>query len=397
MKQARSGKNFAAASQGVDAGMLNKFAPRLDWSPPGESEHLVQFYEMEGFFLSSVSLYLGTGINAGEAVLAFATRAHLESIETRLQALGINVAAARATGAYVPMEAAETLPKLMVDGNLDPESFTETVEPIIKQAAADGRHVRVFGEMVALLWADRKYDAAISLETCWNRLQAVHQFLLLCAYPVEEFAGEASTDLLEKVCQEHSRIIPADGYMALANPEDRLRTVALLQQKAAALHAEITERKETEERLRLSENRYRRLFEEARDGILMIDPETHIITDANPSITELLGFTHEELLGRAFWEVGVFADRESASQALRQLRQKPVIRYDHLSIRTRSGQQREVELVNNLYQANGHKVIQCNLRDITERKQAEDLRSHQPPLLSRRMMRSSAKRSMAPS
>jgi PAS domain S-box-containing protein len=369
MKEANSQNIFGDASQAIDAHNLN-------WNHASDSEHLVQFYETEEALVASVTLFLGTGFKAGGAVAVFATKAHLESIEERLRAFGVDVADAREAGTYVPMDAAETLPKLLVDGKLDAESFTEIVEPIVKRAAAGGRPVRVFGEMVALLWAEQNYDAAIILEECWNRLQQTHRFLLLCGYPIDEFAGAAVSELLAKVCREHSRIIPADGYMALATPEDRLRAVALLQQRATALQSEITEKSQADERLRASENRYRRLFEEARDGILMVDPETHLVTDANPSVADLLGFTREELLDQDLLEIGLFEDREAVSQALPQLIEEPVIRNDHLSIRTKWGQPREVELVSNLYQANGHKVIQCNLRDITERKHGEEIQAH---------------------
>lgn len=376
MKEANTPNIIDAATQGVSADHLKDRLLGCDWYQSGDAEHLVQFYETEEVMLTSVTLFLGTRISAGGAVAVFATKAHLESIEERLQAFGVDVATARACGAYVPMDAAETLPKLLVDGKLDARSFVEVVEPIISRAAAGGRPVRVFGEMVALLWAEGNYDTAISLEESWNKLQQTNRFLLLCGYPIKGFAGEAITKLLAKVCREHSRIIPADGYMALANPEDRLRAVTLLQQRATALQGEINQRSETEARLRASENRYRRLFEEARDGILMVDPDTHVVTDANSSVARLLGSTREELLGRDLFEIGLVADREAVAQALPLRLDEPVIRNDHLSIRSRSGQQREVELVSYLYQANGHKVIQCNIRDITERKHGEELQSH---------------------
>ena len=155
------------------------------------------------------------------------------------------------------------------------------------------------------------------------------------------------------------------------DPQERLRAITLLQQKAHSLEAEIAERKRAEERLRLSENRYRRLFEASRDGILIVDPFSATITDANASLTELLGYTHEQLLGQPLWHIGLLKDREATLEALRELQEKQVLRYETVVLHTTEGQPRALEIVCTLYQENGHNVIQCTIRDITERKELE--------------------------
>ena len=134
---------------------------------------------------------------------------------------------------------------------------------------------------------------------------------------------------------------------------------------------DITERVESRAALRASEIRYRRLFEAARDGILLLYPDTRKITDANPFMTELLGYPREELLGKELWEIGLLKDEEASRAAFRQLQMKHFIRYEDLPLQNKKGQRREVEFVSNLYMENGHEVIQCNIRDITERKRAE--------------------------
>ena len=123
--------------------------------------------------------------------------------------------------------------------------------------------------------------------------------------------------------------------------------------------------------LRASEIRYRRLFEAARDGILILDPRTRKITDANPFMTELLGYRHEELLGRELWEIGLLQDEKASQAAFQELQRQHFIRYEDLPLQTKAGQRHEVEFVSNLYDEDGREVIQCNIRDITERKQAE--------------------------
>jgi PAS domain S-box-containing protein len=137
---------------------------------------------------------------------------------------------------------------------------------------------------------------------------------------------------------------------------------------------DITERLESRALMRASEIRYRRLFETARDGILLLDPETRKITDANPFMTELLGYSRGELLGRELWEIGLLNDEGASRAAFRQLQQQSFIRYEDLPLQNKLGQRREVEFVSNVYEEDGRKVIQCNIRDITERKRAETSR-----------------------
>ena len=123
--------------------------------------------------------------------------------------------------------------------------------------------------------------------------------------------------------------------------------------------------------MRASEIRYRRLFEAARDGILILDPDTRKITDANPFISELLGYPREELLGKELWEIGLLKDEANSRAAFRELQEKQFIRYEDLPLQTKAGVRREVEFVSNLYKEDSRNVIQCNIRDITERKRVE--------------------------
>jgi PAS domain S-box-containing protein len=123
--------------------------------------------------------------------------------------------------------------------------------------------------------------------------------------------------------------------------------------------------------LRDSETRYRRLFETAQDGILILDATTGLITDVNPFLTKLLDYSHEEFLGKALWEIGLFKDIEASKEAFRELKARRYVRYEDLPLKTKDGRSVNVEFVSNVYGANGTKVIQCNVRDITKRKYAE--------------------------
>jgi PAS domain S-box-containing protein len=135
---------------------------------------------------------------------------------------------------------------------------------------------------------------------------------------------------------------------------------------------DITEKTRAQEALRASEVRYRRLFESAKDGILILDEDNGQIVDANPYLVELLDYSKEELLGKELWEIGIFKDVIASKGAFVELQEQTYIRYEDLPLKTRRGVVRQVEFVSNSYLANGHRVIQCNIRDITERKQAEE-------------------------
>lgn len=140
---------------------------------------------------------------------------------------------------------------------------------------------------------------------------------------------------------------------------------------ASKVARDITDQKLAAEKVRVSEVRYRRLFEAAHDGVLLLDPATRKITDANPFMTKLLGYPHSQLVGKELFEIGLLRD-EAASQAMfRKLTRKHEVRYEDLPLVSRDGRHQEVEVVANLYQENDQSVIQCNIRNITERKRIE--------------------------
>lgn len=126
-------------------------------------------------------------------------------------------------------------------------------------------------------------------------------------------------------------------------------------------------------KLEISELRYRRLFETAQDGILILNVKTGKITDSNPYIEKILGYTKKELLGKELWEIGIFKDISESKEAFEVLQSKKYIRYLDLPLETKKGRKIEVEFVSNVYAVGNSKVIQCNIRDITDRIRSENV------------------------
>jgi PAS domain S-box-containing protein len=147
------------------------------------------------------------------------------------------------------------------------------------------------------------------------------------------------------------------------------------QAKNRTEHAEMRQvwaETQSEEAIRASELKYRRLFEAAKDGILILEVDSGKINDVNPYLMELLDFSHEELIGTPIWELGTFRDIVANQDKFRELQERGSVRYENLPLETKTGRKIAVEFVSNIYPVGNRNVIQCNVRDITERKQAQE-------------------------
>jgi PAS domain S-box-containing protein len=161
-----------------------------------------------------------------------------------------------------------------------------------------------------------------------------------------------------------------NGARDYVRKQDLPRLVATVQRELRLVGLS-HERQRLREALESSEIRYRRLFETAKDGILILDASTGQILDVNPFLIEMLGYSKDEFLGKALWEIGAFCDKEASQRAFAVLRSEGYVRYDDLPLETREGAHVSVEFVSNVYMDNKVKVAQCNIRNITERKHAE--------------------------
>jgi hypothetical protein len=176
------------------------------WGEISPWEHLVQIYDTDSVFLDTLEGFVAGGLRAGESAIVIATPPHLEILNQRIRAAGFDVDALRANDQYVPLDAVETLQMFVKDGLPDEERFYRLVRGLLSCARRDGRRVRAFGEMVAVMWAQGHEAGTMQLEHLWHKLCAQEQFSLLCAYPRLGFSQDASSSISE-ICAAHSKVL----------------------------------------------------------------------------------------------------------------------------------------------------------------------------------------------
>ena len=231
-------------------------------SHPGairDGEHFVQFYDNDYFLLDSITKYVSGGLQAGDACVVIATEWHRNALAANLIRRGLNVVNDGLGDRYFAYDAQETLARFLIDDVIDAQLFRKFVGEIVARAGRQGRHVRAFGEMVALLARQGNCKAAIQLEQLWNELQNQYKFALFCAYSLNTFSTENSKVLID-ICRHHSQVIPAESYSVLTNAEERLRAIVMLQQKATALEKEIAERQKADQALQAVTDDLKRLL-----------------------------------------------------------------------------------------------------------------------------------------
>lgn len=228
---------------------LGALTPVPDTSKLHRGGHFVQFYDNEFFLLDSITEFMSDGLHAGDACVVIGTESHRDGLAAKLLGHGLDVVNDGLGNRYFALDAQETLSRFYVNDVIDPALFRKVVGDVVTRAGQGGRHVRAFGEMVALLTGHGNFKAATQLEQLWNELRKKHELSLFCAYSLVSFNGHRSKELID-VCREHSQVIPAESYNALTTAEDRLRAIVVLQQKASELESEIAERQKAEQALR---------------------------------------------------------------------------------------------------------------------------------------------------
>ena len=214
--------------------------------------HIVQFYEGEEFLCDVVAEFVAGGLRKREPSMLIASEAHCRAFLGALSARAVDVAAALAAGQLIVLDARETLDCFMIDGRLDAASFERLLGGLLNKisSGAPQPKLRLYGEMVNLLWLEGNEAAAEQLETLWNELAEVHSFSLLCTYKLAHVRSEAHGEAFARVGASHSHVLPAETYSPHEESDVRYRQVSALQQRAQALEVEIERRKITEAALR---------------------------------------------------------------------------------------------------------------------------------------------------
>lgn len=277
---------------------------------------------------------------------------------------------------------------LQRDKKGEPQYFITTVNDITeRKRAEDELHqsqenfARAFISSPTALAITRRSDGKfLSLNEAYTRVMGYEPAEILGRTPAEMriYAHPDERAQLIQQLREQGKVRDYELLVNTKSGEVRNLLVSmepiLYDQEACIISTfiDITERKQAEEKLTASEARYHRLFEAARDGILILDADTGQVVDVNPFLVEMLGFSREDILGKELWELGFFKDIASNKANFLELQQKEYIRYEDLPMERMDGRKFFVEFVSNVYQVDHHKVVQCNIRDITERKHAQD-------------------------
>jgi signal transduction histidine kinase len=213
--------------------------------------HVVQFYESEQFLARAVTEYLVAGLRVGEPLVVIASEAHRDAFCQGIASGGVSLREICESGQLLLLDSEETLRAVSKDTSLDPNRFRDVIGGHLQRT---NRHsaastVRVYGEMVADLWARGDHQGAAQLEHLWNDLATEQTFSLLCAYPMKGFSCEAHSELFRDICSAHARVTPTERYSE-ANRVARGLEISRLQQRAQALEAEVARRRDLESRLR---------------------------------------------------------------------------------------------------------------------------------------------------
>jgi anti-sigma regulatory factor (Ser/Thr protein kinase) len=179
--------------------------------------HVVHFYGADNELADSVGRYLADGIRSGDGVLVVATAPHCLAFEAKLLREGLDVDRERRAGRLFTVDACGLLGSFLADGRLDHDRFEAVASELIGRAAAGGRPVRVYAEMVALLWDAGDVALAIELEGLWNSLGARLPFCLLCGYPASILTEQGTADPVRDVCRLHSTVADQRSFPAERN------------------------------------------------------------------------------------------------------------------------------------------------------------------------------------
>jgi PAS domain S-box-containing protein len=328
--------------------------------------HFVRFYDDEAFFLSEVAEFVDTALRSGGVGIVIATPQHVQRLQSRLAGFGAAARDPWYPGELIVLDARETLDQFIVEGWPDERRFNEVVGTVVESACAGGRTLHAFGEMVALLCADARYEAAVQLEALWNRLAQRVTFSLFCAYPKSLFPDAEHERHFRHVCEAHQHVRPSEVLCDLGDAADAERVVALWEQKAHALEVEVERRRQAERTLRRREVELVDFVENAAEGLHRVGADGTILW-ANRAELEMLGYARDEYVGHHVSEFHV--DPAVVESMLARLACGETLRDQPAALRCKDGSIRHVLIHSNACFEDGKlQYTRCFTRDASERQ-----------------------------
>jgi PAS domain S-box-containing protein len=283
---------MSASKASITGSLTGRRADGFD----SRSAHVVQFYREDHSLVATLAQYLGTALSKGDAAIVIATQPHNDALVTELKSKGHDLHALIEQGRYLPFEASDVLSRFMRDGVPDAAQFSTFMGALIAQAKSAVKHeppcVAIFGEMVAILWAQGNHEGAIKLEGLWNDLAKSHSFTLRCGYPMTGFSDRTHAEPFLRICAHHSAVVPDESFVASDESDASARRVAELQQKLEAL--------EKQKAIQQTAQQLQLLVQAVHDyAIIMLEPDGRIRT-WNAGAQRIKGYKATEIIGKHF-------------------------------------------------------------------------------------------------
>lgn len=354
------------------------------WDASRAHPHIVQFYWNDLFLLEQLGQFIAPAIGSGGAVLLIATKAHRDALYAHMRKCGPDFALAVAKARFILLDANETLARFMVKGQPDPALFHRVMGDRMAQLAAaaekPNQQIFAFAEMVACLWAEGKREAALRLESLWKQLAEKHAFQMLCAYPMQLFSQERDRESLEKICAQHSHVVPVESASQTPGLPDPLHSFLLLQQKSRVLESEVRERKRLQRALKESETELGDFFENAAVPMQWLASNGTILW-ANKANLALLGYASAEYIGHQISEF--LADSPRAQGLLQRLVWRLDLHGYEARLTCKNGSSLNVRIDSNAFLRNGRYIhTRCFLTEITRPKPSQEKIQPMPAHLS---------------
>jgi PAS domain S-box-containing protein len=338
-------------------------------------EHVVQFYEDDDFLFRVVGSFLAGGLVAGEPVVAIATPSHRDGFVQAIVRHGADLPGSRSR--LTLLDAQETLDAFMVDGLPDVDQFRTSVGAAIERICSTvtngngGGRVRVYGEMVDLLWQGGNRKAALRLEELWNDLATTHPISILCAYTLASFYCANDDEHIQHVTRTHTHSLPVEQHARSLEREIKRRG-----ELEAALRDALSERRRTEEAVRANQAFLEGIVQTSEDCIKVLDFEGRLLF-LSAAGERIFGCEPGKMLGKSWTDLWDGREREAAIDAVARAREgRTTLLESFLTVEPGSDARRWWEIrVSPILDREGRpdRVLVVS-RDVTERKTFEEER-----------------------